>query len=159
MSAIHDWTLTVKCSCLMATLLIAALSVSSVFSRSFPSNFYILLTFICLVVSTHLCIIIQYTCHCFACEFCARQLSILSRLSQLAFMSLWRVCSLCFEACVVCSSMDRRARCCHLSYADCVSGNHESITMNQMYGFDGEVRSKYPLLRHQKRLCVYWRKN
>ncbi len=24
-------------------------------------------------------------------------------------------------------------------------GNHESITMNQMYGFDGEVKAKYPL--------------
>ena len=24
------------------------------------------------------------------------------------------------------------------------SGNHESVTMNQMYGFDGEVKSKYP---------------
>ena len=23
-------------------------------------------------------------------------------------------------------------------------GNHESQTMNQMYGFDGEVKSKYP---------------
>ena len=27
-----------------------------------------------------------------------------------------------------------------------VAGNHESETMNQMYGFDGEVKSKYPLL-------------
>jgi hypothetical protein len=25
-----------------------------------------------------------------------------------------------------------------------ILGNHESINMNQMYGFDGEVRSKYP---------------
>jgi hypothetical protein len=24
-------------------------------------------------------------------------------------------------------------------------GNHESETMNQMYGFEGEVKSKYPL--------------
>ena len=23
------------------------------------------------------------------------------------------------------------------------SGNHESVTMNQMYGFEGEVKSKY----------------
>ena len=23
-------------------------------------------------------------------------------------------------------------------------GNHESSTMNQMYGFEGEVKSKYP---------------
>ena len=23
-------------------------------------------------------------------------------------------------------------------------GNHESVTMNQMYGFDGEVKAKYP---------------
>ena len=23
-------------------------------------------------------------------------------------------------------------------------GNHESVSMNQMYGFDGEVKSKYP---------------
>ena len=23
-------------------------------------------------------------------------------------------------------------------------GNHESQTMNQMYGFDGEVKAKYP---------------
>lgn len=25
----------------------------------------------------------------------------------------------------------------------CFSGNHESETMNQMYGFDGEVKAKY----------------
>ena len=25
----------------------------------------------------------------------------------------------------------------------CFLGNHESINMNQMYGFEGEVRSKY----------------
>ena len=24
-----------------------------------------------------------------------------------------------------------------------ISGNHESATMNQMYGFEGEVKSKY----------------
>ena len=24
------------------------------------------------------------------------------------------------------------------------SGNHESSTMNQMYGFEGEVKAKYP---------------
>ena len=24
-----------------------------------------------------------------------------------------------------------------------VAGNHESVTMNKMYGFDGEVRAKY----------------
>lgn len=24
------------------------------------------------------------------------------------------------------------------------TGNHESVTMNQMYGFEGEVKSKYP---------------
>jgi len=26
-----------------------------------------------------------------------------------------------------------------------VAGNHESETMNQMYGFEGEVKSKYPV--------------
>ena len=25
------------------------------------------------------------------------------------------------------------------------AGNHESSTMNQMYGFEGEVKAKYPL--------------
>ena len=25
-----------------------------------------------------------------------------------------------------------------------LTGNHESIYMNQMYGFEGEVKSKYP---------------
>ena len=24
------------------------------------------------------------------------------------------------------------------------AGNHESINMNQMYGFEGEVKAKYP---------------
>jgi len=28
----------------------------------------------------------------------------------------------------------------------CVAGNHESETMNQMYGFEGEVKSKYPFI-------------
>lgn len=32
-------------------------------------------------------------------------------------------------------------------------GNHESETMNQMYGFDGEVKSKYPFLRLPYVLC------
>jgi len=27
-----------------------------------------------------------------------------------------------------------------------VTGNHESETMNQMYGFEGEVKSKYPFI-------------
>ena len=26
-----------------------------------------------------------------------------------------------------------------------LAGNHESSTMNQMYGFEGEVKAKYPL--------------
>ena len=25
----------------------------------------------------------------------------------------------------------------------CIEGNHESLTLNQMYGFEGEVKSKY----------------
>ena len=32
------------------------------------------------------------------------------------------------------------------------AGNHESVTMNQMYGFEGEVKQKYPLYLQQT--CV-----
>ena len=30
-----------------------------------------------------------------------------------------------------------------------VSGNHESLTMNQMYGFEGEVKAKYTVQMFQ----------
>ena len=33
-----------------------------------------------------------------------------------------------------------------------VAGNHESETMNQMYGFEGEVKSKYPFFLRQ--FCI-----
>lgn len=29
------------------------------------------------------------------------------------------------------------------------AGNHESVNMNQMYGFEGEVKQKYPLYLQQ----------
>lgn len=36
------------------------------------------------------------------------------------------------------------------------TGNHESTTMNQMYGFEGEVKEKYPLHGSTDfRFCVY----
>jgi hypothetical protein len=31
-----------------------------------------------------------------------------------------------------------------------MAGNHESVNMNQMYGFFGEVKSKYPLILKDK---------
>ena len=34
----------------------------------------------------------------------------------------------------------------HILHTDI--GNHESVNMNQMYGFEGEVKAKYPLLKY-----------
>lgn len=33
---------------------------------------------------------------------------------------------------------------CIINWCCVFTGNHESVTMNQMYGFEGEVKSKYP---------------
>lgn len=34
-------------------------------------------------------------------------------------------------------------------------GNHESVNMNQMYGFEGEVKSKYPFILKIERFFLY----
>jgi len=43
--------------------------------------------------------------------------------------------------------------------SSCDVGNHESINMNQMYGFEGEVKAKYPfsinVLTHAH-VCIYY---
>ena len=52
----------------------------------------------------------------------------------------------------------------HSSFSDVseciIAGNHESETMNQMYGFEGEVKSKYPFILRQfcvdKSLVMIW---
>ena len=36
-----------------------------------------------------------------------------------------------------------------------LAGNHESENMNQMYGFEGEVRSKYPFICVCVCVCVF----
>ena len=45
----------------------------------------------------------------------------------------------------LCISLVMRGLYLSLMHTCSLAGNHESVTMNQMYGFEGEVKQKYPL--------------